>query len=93
MATNRILIRGGKIVNNDFSQLADIYIENGIIKDIGNNLQLDQIVDLKVLDATGKLVIPGGIDTHTHMQFPFMGTYSVDDFYIGTKVINLFLLI
>lgn len=85
MATNRVLIRGGKIVNNDFSQFADIYIEAGIIKEIGNNLQLNQIVDLKVIDATGKLVIPGGIDTHTHMQFPFMGTYTVDDFYIGTK--------
>lgn len=85
MATNRVLIRGGKIINNDFSQFADVYIESGIIKEIGNNLQLNQIVDLKVIDATGKLVIPGGIDTHTHMQFPFMGTYTVDDFYIGTK--------
>ncbi|XP_077349285.1 dihydropyrimidinase isoform X2 [Lithobates pipiens] len=85
MATNRVLIRGGKIVNNDSSQLADVYIEAGIIKEIGDNLQLNQIVDLKVLDATGKLVIPGGIDTHTHMQFPFMGTYAVDDFYTGTK--------
>ncbi|XP_072266850.1 dihydropyrimidinase isoform X2 [Pyxicephalus adspersus] len=85
MAKNQILIRGGKIVNNDSSQFADVYIEDGIIKDIGNNLQLNHIVDLKVIDATGKLVIPGGIDTHTHMQFPFMGTFSVDDFYTGTK--------
>lgn len=39
----------------------------------------------EVLDAKGKLVIPGGIDPHTHMQFPFMGTVSIDDFFHGTK--------
>ena len=39
----------------------------------------------KVLDAKGKLIIPGGIDTHTHMQLPFMGTCAIDDFYQGTK--------
>ena len=41
--------------------------------------------DTKVIDAAGKWVIPGGIDTHTHMQLPFMGTVAVDDFYIGTR--------
>lgn len=41
--------------------------------------------DAKVVDASGKLVMPGGIDTHTHMQLPFMGTVAVDDFYSGTR--------
>ncbi|XP_069813315.1 dihydropyrimidinase isoform X1 [Dendropsophus ebraccatus] len=85
MAPNRILIKGGKIVNSDSSQSSDVYIEDGIIQDIGENLQPDRIADVKVIDARGKLVIPGGIDTHTHMEFPFMGTASVDDFHIGTK--------
>ena len=39
----------------------------------------------KVIDAKGKLIIPGGIDTHTHLQMPFMGTVAIDDFYNGTK--------
>ena len=38
-----------------------------------------------MIDASGKLVMPGGIDTHTHMQLPFMGTVAVDDFYHGTR--------
>ena len=39
----------------------------------------------RVIDATNKLVIPGGIDSHTHLQAPFMGTFSVDDFYVGSR--------
>eukprot|EP00079_Xenopus_tropicalis_P008464 XP_002931585.1 PREDICTED: dihydropyrimidinase [Xenopus tropicalis] len=85
MASSCILIKGGKIVNADCSVLLDVYVENGLIKDIGENLRPDRCTDLKVIDAAGKLVMPGGIDTHTHMQFPFMGTHSVDDFCIGTQ--------
>lgn len=72
-------------MNNDSSQISDLYIEDGIIQDIGENLQPEDIADVKIIDASGKLVIPGGIDSHTHLEFPFMGTSSVDDFYIGTK--------
>ena len=50
---------------------------------VGPGLEADQGVT--VIDATGSYVIPGGIDTHTHMQLPFMGTVAVDDFFIGTK--------
>ncbi|KAM4029325.1 dihydropyrimidinase isoform 2-T2 [Anomaloglossus baeobatrachus] len=85
MASKRILIKGGKIVNSDSSQISDVYIDDGIIQHIGENLQPDNIADVKIIDASGKLVMPGGIDSHTHMEFPFMGTSSVDDFHIGTK--------
>uniref|UniRef100_A0A3B3BJZ3 Dihydropyrimidinase n=1 Tax=Oryzias melastigma TaxID=30732 RepID=A0A3B3BJZ3_ORYME len=82
--SSRILIKGGKVVNEDCSAFRDVYIENGKIADVGVNLQVP--TGVRVIDATGKLVIPGGIDTHTHMELQFMGTKAVDDFHIGTKV-------
>ncbi|CAI5662828.1 unnamed protein product [Oreochromis niloticus] len=78
-----ILIKGGKVVNEDCSAISDVYIENGKIVEVGLNLQIPKRV--RVIDATDKLVIPGGIDTHTHMELAFMGTRAVDDFHIGTK--------
>lgn len=83
-ATVRILIKGGKVVNDDFTQEADVYIENGIIQQVGRELMIPG--GAKVIDATGKLVIPGGIDTSTHLQQTFMNATTVDDFYSGTKV-------
>ncbi|PNI72462.1 DPYSL5 isoform 6, partial [Pan troglodytes] len=82
-ASVRILIKGGKVVNDDCTHEADVYIENGIIQQVGRELMIPG--GAKVIDATGKLVIPGGIDSSTHFHQTFMNATCVDDFYHGTK--------
>lgn len=74
------VIRNGTVVTADLSYKADVLIEGGKIAAIGEGLKGDE-----VLDATGCHVMPGGIDPHTHMEMPFMGTYSADDFESGTR--------
>lgn len=80
----RILIKGGKVVNDDCTQEADVYIENGIIQQVGKELMIPG--GAKVIDASGKLVLPGGIDTSVHLEESFMNATTADDFYSGTKV-------
>ncbi|ROU02899.1 dihydropyrimidinase [Histidinibacterium lentulum] len=74
------VIRNGTVVTADHSWKADVLIENGLITAIGEGLTGDE-----ELDATGCYVMPGGIDPHTHLEMPFMGTYSSDDFDSGTR--------
>ncbi|VVT25161.1 dihydropyrimidinase [Rhizobium sp. EC-SD404] len=74
------VIKNGTVVTADLTYEADVLIENGVITQIGPNLAGDE-----VLDATGCYVMPGGIDPHTHLEMPFMGTYSSDDFESGTR--------
>lgn len=77
-----MLVRGGTCVNPDGSFQADIFVEDGRIKAIGQDLgvQADQMVD-----ASGKLLIPGGIDVHVHLPWPTGDTVSLDNFTSGTK--------
>ena len=76
------LLKNGRVVNADISEVNDVLIEEGKIAAIGSNLTHKTA---EVIDCTDKMVIPGGIDTHTHMQLPFMGTFAIDDFDSGSK--------
>jgi len=74
------VIKGGTIVTADLTYKADVKIEGGKIVEIGPDLSGNE-----VLDAAGCYVMPGGIDPHVHLEMPFMGTYSSDDFESGTR--------
>ena len=78
----RTLIRSGRIITAVDDYTADILIENEIVSTIGRSLNVEAD---RVIDAAGKLVFPGGIDPHTHMELPFGGTQSSDDFFTGTR--------
>jgi dihydropyrimidinase len=74
------VIKNGTVVTADLTYVADVKIEGGVIVEIGPDLKGDE-----VLDATGCYIMLGGIDPHTHLEMPFMGTYSADDFESGTR--------
>lgn len=77
-----ILIKNGLVANASEEFQADIYIEGEKIVAIGANLPHKAE---KVIDASGKVVVPGGIDPHVHLDMPFMGTFSSDDYETGTR--------
>ncbi len=78
----KTLIKNGRIVTAVDDYRADILIEDETVSVIGKSLEMEAD---KVIDAAGRLVIPGGIDPHTHMDLPFGGTSSSDDFFTGTR--------
>ena len=77
-----VLIRGGTVVNADRAFRADVLCQDGRIVAVGEGLSAP--AGATVVDAGGQYVMPGGIDPHTHMQLPFMGTVTMDDFFTGT---------
>jgi dihydropyrimidinase len=77
----KTLIRNGRIVTAIDDYKADVLIEDEKVATIGAKLDIEAD---RIIDARDKLVIPGGIDPHTHMELPFGGTQSSDDFYTGT---------
>jgi dihydropyrimidinase len=74
------VIKGGTVVSSSGTTRADVGVEGQKIAAVGLDLE-----GKNVIDATGKLVLPGAIDVHTHFQLPFCGTVSVDDFEVGSK--------
>ncbi|HUY03926.1 MAG TPA: dihydropyrimidinase [Rhodocyclaceae bacterium] len=76
------IIRGGTVVNADQAFRADVLCHGDKIIAVGENLVAP--AQAQVIDASGQYVMPGGIDPHTHMQLPFMGTVTADDFFTGT---------
>lgn len=78
----KMIIKGGTVVTASESFKADVAVSDGIITAIGEGLDT---TGAKVVDATGKLVLPGAIDAHTHMAMPFGGTVSADSYLSGTR--------
>jgi dihydropyrimidinase len=76
------LIKGGTVVNAELTIAADVLCDGGKIVAVCDNV--DAPSGVTVVDASGQYVMPGGIDPHTHMQLPFMGTVTTEDFYSGT---------
>jgi len=77
-----LLIKNGRVITAVDDYKGDIFVESEQVNLIGKNL--DMKAD-RVIDAQGKYVIPGGIDPHTHLDMPFAGTVSADDFETGTR--------
>ena len=77
-----LLIKNGRIITADADFTADIFVVDETIQAIGKNLGVQAD---REIDATGKLVFPGGIDPHVHLDMPFMGTFSSDNYETGTR--------
>jgi len=77
------IVKGGCVVTATDSYVADVAIANGKVAALGADLPTQNAG--QVLNASGKLVLPGGIDVHTHLDMPFGGTTSADDFETGTR--------
>src|SRR5260221_14695267 len=80
--SKKTIVKNGRIVTAVDDYHADILIEDGIIAMIARSIDVDAD---KIVDAKGRLVLPGGIDPHTHMELPFGGTSASDDFEAGTR--------
>src|SRR5688572_27494033 len=79
-----LLIRNGRVITAADDYRADVYCEDGVISAIGRDLPSHRFAADRTIDAAGQYVLPGGIDVHTHLNMPFGGTTSADDFESGT---------
>ena len=79
-----LMLTGGRVVNSGGSVDADVLVHNGKIEAVGNlsGLPIDNV---ERVDCSGRLLLPGGVDVHTHLDSPMMGTTTSDDFETGTR--------
>jgi dihydropyrimidinase len=75
-----VLIKGGRVVTADEDRVADVFVEDETVSQIGEGLDVQAD---RVIDAADKYVLPGGVDPHTHLDMPFGGTITIDDFESG----------
>jgi dihydropyrimidinase len=80
----RTLIKGGTVVTATETTKADVLVDDEKVAAIGLGLAAESDMD-RVIDASGKYVMPGAIDVHTHMELPFGGSFCSDDFFTGTR--------
>ena len=83
-----MLIKGGTVVSSTGADPAEVLVDGETIVAVlspGSDLAVAAETNAEVVDATDKLVVPGGVDVHTHMELPFGGTYASDDFESGTR--------
>ncbi|MEG2251687.1 MAG: amidohydrolase family protein, partial [Clostridia bacterium] len=78
-----LLIQNGVLVTTEGKLQADLRVTNGVIEQMG--IALNAHADDEVVDASGKLVLPGAIDAHTHLALDVGATFSRDDYYTGTR--------
>ncbi len=78
----KTLIKNGTVITAEQTRAADILIENETISQIAEDIQDE---DAQIVDASGLMVLPGGVDPHVHLELPMMGTISADDHYTGGK--------
>ena len=77
-----LIIRNGRVITAAEDYIADIFIQDEVISAIGKDLPVHADNEI---DATGMLVFPGGVDPHVHLDMPFMGTFSSDNYETGTR--------
>lgn len=78
----KTLIKNGTVITAEMTRKADILVEGEIIRRIDANIEDPEA---KIVDASGLLVLPGGVDPHVHLELPMFGTISTDDHYTGGK--------
>src|SRR5574341_2477965 len=79
---SKLIVRNGEIITSMDRMRGDVYCEDSVIRAIGAKLEIP--AGTEIVDASGQFVFPGGLDPHVHMELPFMGTVSADDFETGT---------